>query len=192
MIVRLGRLCRSPIVQKSILSVRRIGRCDSNAIVLMCRSQANPQKLSPTYECKHESKKTGKFYWEKQSYKNRYHRKKSCPVQLESGTLKVSCHRINYRSKIIEDDCCTIVRLSSDAIVQETIVLTLVIVIILWQVAYDQMFISLYYGCKTLKQIIWVWKTSNLGVWSCYGSWLAERQHSIKQQLCYLYDCWRA
>ena len=32
--------------------------------------------------------------------------------------MKVSRHRINYRPKTIADDCCTIVRLSSDAIVR--------------------------------------------------------------------------
>jgi len=40
---------------------------------------------------------------------------KSCPVQLESGPLKLSYHLIDYRPKTIGDDCCTIVWLSSDA-----------------------------------------------------------------------------
>jgi len=43
---------------------------------------------------------------------------KSCPLQLKSGLLKVSCNQINYRPKTIRDDCCMIVQLSSDAIVR--------------------------------------------------------------------------
>ena len=46
---------------------------------------------------------------------------KLCPVQLESGTQKVSfSRRLNYQPKTIwmPDDCCTIVRLSSDVIVR--------------------------------------------------------------------------
>ena len=43
---------------------------------------------------------------------------KSCPVQLEGDPMIVSCRRINYRPKTIGDDCCTIVRLSSDVIVR--------------------------------------------------------------------------
>jgi len=50
-------LCKSPIVRQSILSVRTIARCDCDAIVVMCRSQTKPQKLSLTYECRHESNK---------------------------------------------------------------------------------------------------------------------------------------
>jgi len=101
-----------------MLSVRTVGWCDSDAIVLMCCSQTKLQKLSLTYECKHETK-TEKFYWEKQRIaKIVISDTKSCPVQLESGPLKVSCHRINYRPKTIWDDCCTIVQLSSDAIVR--------------------------------------------------------------------------
>jgi len=62
--------------------------------------------------------KTEKFYWESRVTKIVISDTKSCPVQLESSPLKVSCHRINYRPKTIGDDCCTIVWLSSDARVQ--------------------------------------------------------------------------
>jgi len=34
---------------------------------------------------------------------------KSCPIQLESGSLKVSCQQIKYRTKTIGDDWCMIV-----------------------------------------------------------------------------------
>jgi len=76
----------------------------SDAIVLMCHSQAKPRMNV------YMKLKTEKFYWEKQRVtKIVINDTKSCPVQLESGPLKVSCHRINYRPKAIGDDCCTIV-----------------------------------------------------------------------------------
>jgi len=78
-----------------------------------------PQTLSLTYECKHETKKKKSFIEKsKELQKIVIIDTKSCPVQLESSPSKVSCHRINYRPKTIGDDCCTIVRLSSDAVVR--------------------------------------------------------------------------
>ena len=63
--------------------------------------------------------KNEKFYSEKQRVtKIVINDTKACPVQFESCPLKLSCHRINYRPKTIGDDCCTIVRLSSGAIVR--------------------------------------------------------------------------
>jgi len=53
------------------------------------------------------------------SYKNRYHCHKIVPNSAWKWPVEsVSCHRINYRPKTIGDDSCTIVRLSSDAIVR--------------------------------------------------------------------------
>jgi len=66
-----------------------------------------------------DARKNWKFYREKQRVtKIVINDTKSCPFELESNPLKVSCHRINYRSKTIGDDCPTIVRLSSDVIVR--------------------------------------------------------------------------
>jgi len=63
--------------------------------------------------------KTENFCREKQRVTNTViSDRKSFPVQLESGPLKVLCHQINYMPKTIWDDCCTIVRLSSDVIVR--------------------------------------------------------------------------
>jgi len=73
----------------------------------MC--QAKLQQLSLTYKCKHETKNR-KVLLRKQRVTKIViiSDTKSCPVQVESGLVKVSCHRINYRGRLL-NECPTIV-----------------------------------------------------------------------------------
>ena len=66
-------MCKSPIVDS-------IGTC---------HSQAKPQKLHLTYECKRETENVQVVFLRKtNSYKkNVINDTKSCPIQLESGLL---------------------------------------------------------------------------------------------------------
>ena len=65
----LGRLCKSPIVNTI---GQKIGQCNSDVIVFMCRSHAKLQRLSITYECKHKTKSWKVLLRKAKSYKNRY------------------------------------------------------------------------------------------------------------------------
>jgi len=150
--VYLLRLCKSPrpIVDTVSQNSRPTAWCDSDAIVLMCSSQAKPQKLSLTrYECKHETKNWKVLLRKAKSYINRYQWHKivsssawkwSIESVMPSDKLSAKNNRpdcfwpivypmawhfpwttfkLNWtRFCVTDNDCCTIVRLSSDVIVR--------------------------------------------------------------------------